>query len=620
MIFVMRKFFLLISLLFTYSSCNLFEVARRPNIIWLTTEDNSTHHMKLYNENGAIMPVIEKLASKGIVFDNAFSNAPVCSVARSTLITGCYAPRIFTQFHRRAKHVPLPNDLKPMPYYLKEAGYYTTNNSKQDYNFILPDGVWDESSSKATYRNRQPGQPFFHVQNYTVTHESNLHFSQEAIDKTANEDLKHIKVFPYHPNTKTFRFSYYHFHNRHKLADKQMGDFLKELDEEGLMEDTIIFYYGDHGGVLPRSKGYAYESGLQIPLVVYVPEKWQHLFPYDRGSRSQTFIEFVDLAPTVLSLAGLTPPVGMDGTPVMGKGVQKSEIKKKNTAFGYADRFDEKYDLVRTLRVGNFKYIRNYQPFNMDALFNFYRYKMLAYKEWLSLYRDGKLNDIQTQFFQPKRPEALYNIDQDPHEVNDLSKSEDYKEILLQMRENLRERILEMPDLSFYPEPYLLDNALENPTAFGQNNKTAIAELIAIADLNLAPYNKAEGKIRAALKDKNPWKRYWGLIVCSSFGMQANGLVPEIKTLLQNDNENLVRIRAAEYLMLNQISFDKNILKTLLENADSETEANLMLNTLSLIKEYQPNIKFNFSKEIFPAQWYDKPNDLVNRRSELLIN
>lgn len=216
--------------------------------------------------------------------------------------------------------------------------------------------------------------------------------------------------------------------------------------------------------------------------------------------------------------------------------------------------------------------------------------------------------------------EALYNIDQDPHEVNDLSKSEDYKEILLQMRENLRERILEMPDLSFYPEPYLLDNALENPTAFGQNNKTAIAELIAIADLNLAPYNKAEGKIRAALKDKNPWKRYWGLIVCSSFGMQANGLVPEIKTLLQNDNENLVRIRAAEYLMLNQISFDKNILKTLLENADSETEANLMLNTLSLIKEYQPNIKFNFSKEIFPAQWYDKPNDLVNRRSELLIN
>ena len=336
----MRVFFLLGAIILLYPSCNYLEVDL-PNIIWLTTEDNSSHHMRLYNENGVIMPAIEKLASEGIVFNNAFSNAPVCSVARSTLITGCYAPRIFTQFHRRAKHVPLPNDLMPMPYYLKKAGYYTTNNSKQDYNFILPDEVWDESSTKATYKNRQPGQPFFHVQNHTVTHEGNLHFSQEIIDKTSDKDLEDIKVFPYHPDTKTFRFSYYHFQNRHKLADQQMGGFLRELNEQGLMEDTIIFYYGDHGGVLPRSKGYAYESGLQIPLVVYVPKKWQHLFPYDRGSRSQTFVEFVDLAPTVLALAGIKPPMGMDGTPVMGKGLQKSQINKKNTAFGYADRFDE---------------------------------------------------------------------------------------------------------------------------------------------------------------------------------------------------------------------------------------------------------------------------------------
>ena len=615
----MRVFFLLGVIILLFPSCNSIEVDR-PNIIWLTTEDNSSHHMRLYNENGAPMPAIEKLASGGIVFDNAFSNAPVCSVARSTLITGCYAPRIFTQFHRRAKHVPLPNDLMPMPYYLKKAGYYTTNNSKQDYNFILSEEVWDESSTKATYKNRQPGQPFLHVQNHTVTHEGNLHFSQETIDKTADIDLEHIKVFPYHPDTKIFRFSYYHFHNRHKIADQQIADFLRELNGQGLMEETIIFYYGDHGGVLPRSKGYTYESGLKIPLVVYVPKKWQHLFPYDRGSRSQTFVEFVDLAPTVLALAGIKPPMGMDGTPVMGKGVQKSQINEKNTAFGYADRFDEKYDLVRTLRVGKFKYIRNYQPFNMDALFNFYRYKMLAYKEWLSLYRNGKLNDIQSQFFQPKSPEALYNLNLDPHEVNDLSKSEDHKEILLQMRRQLQHRISSMPDLSFYPEPYLLNNAIENPTTFGQNNKAAIAELIAIADLNLAPFEKVEAKIKAALRDKNPWKRYWGLIVCSSFGTKAKGLVTLIQSILKTDKENLVRIRAAEYLMLNKISFDKKILKNLLENADSETEANLMLNTLGLIKEYEPNIKFNFSKEIFPAQWYDKPNDLVNRRSELLLN
>ena len=188
------------------------------------------------------------------------------------------------------------------------------------------------------------------------------------------------------------------------------------------------------------------------------------------------------------------------------------------------------------------------------------------------------------------------------------------------MRYQIQERIRKMPDLSFYPEPYLLDNAIKNPTAFGQDNKTAIAELIAIADLNLEPYDFVEGKIKLALKDKNPWKRYWGLIVCSSFGMQAKGLVPQIQKILQTDKVNLVKIRAAEYLMLNKISFDQKNLKTLLENASSETEANLILNTFCLIKEYQPEIKFNFSKEIFPSEWHDEPNKLVNRRLEYLIS
>jgi arylsulfatase A-like enzyme len=372
---------LLLGLLLINAACSPTEQSF-PNIVWLTTEDNAPHHMKLYNDQGASMPAIEKLAKEGIVFDNAFSNAPVCSVARSTLITGCYAPRVFTQFHRRAQHVPLPQGLMPFPFYLRQAGYYTTNSHKQDYNFILPEGVWDESSKKATYKNRKPGQPFFHVQNHTVTHEGSLHFNQKAIDNTADEDLEHIKVFPYHPDTKTFRYSYHHYHNRHVLADQQMGEFITDLEEQGLMEDTIIFYFGDHGGVLPRSKGYAYESGLQVPLVVYVPEKWKHLFHHSKGSRAETFVEFVDLAPTVLSLAGVSPPEGIDGTAVLGAYSEASKIEKKNTSFGYADRFDEKYDLVRTLRVGKYKYIRNYQPFNKDGLFNFYRYKMLAYQEW----------------------------------------------------------------------------------------------------------------------------------------------------------------------------------------------------------------------------------------------
>jgi hypothetical protein len=398
-----------------------------------------------------------------------------------------------------------------------------------------------------------------------------------------------------------------------------MGEFIADLEQEGLMEDTIIFYFGDHGGVLPRSKGYAYESGLQVPLVVYVPEKWKHLFHHSKGSRAKTFVEFVDLAPTVLSLAGVSPPEGIDGTAVSGVFSQASAIEKKNTSFGYADRFDEKYDLVRTLRVGKYKYIRNYQPFNIDALYNFYRYKMLAFKQWDNLYNAGKLNQEQRQFFESKGPEGLYDIDQDPHEVNDLSASPAHQEILMQMREQLREKLAALPDLSFYPEPYLLEHASGNPVAFGQNHQQEIKELMAVADLNLSSFEAVQGKIKQALTDDNPWKRYWGLVVCTSFGKKAKTLVPQIKNLVNQDQENLVRARAMEYLILNQESFDTKIIEELLKKAQSQTEANLILNSLGLIKNLKPQLKFNLSKEIFPPEWYDKPNDLVNRRMDYLI-
>ena len=609
---------IIVGILLFFSACNPKDQSY-PNIVWLTTEDNSPQYMKLYNGDGVAMPAIEKLAKEGIVFDNAFSNAPVCSVARSTLITGCYAPRIFTQFHRRTRHVPLPEGVMPFPYYLKKAGYYTTNNSKEDYNFLLPEGVWDESSKKATYKNRKQGQPFFHVQNYTITHESNLHFDQNKIDNTPDQVLENIKVFPYHPDTKTFRYSYHHFQNRHVLADLKIGEFIDELEKQGLMEETIIFYFGDHGGVLPRSKGYAYESGLQVPLVVYVPEKWKHLFHHNKGSRAKTFVEFVDLAPTALSLAGISQPKNIDGTAVSGKFSDASKIKNKNTTFGYADRFDEKYDLVRTLRIGKYKYIRNYQPFNIDALFNFYRYKMLAFQEWNTLYNAGNLNAKQRQFFEPRGPEGLYDIEQDPHEVNDLSRSNDHQKILMMMRKQLQQKLAAMPDLSFYPEPYLLEHAIENPVAFGQKNHTEIKELIAIADLNLLSFDSAQAKIKQALTNDNPWKRYWGLVVCTTFGEKAKTFTTQIKSLMHQDNENIVRLRAAEYLFFNQVSFDIKIIEELLKNAKSETEANLILNSVALIKYLKPHLKFNLSKEIFPSQWYDKPNDLINRRMDYLI-
>ena len=602
-----------------FFSCN--NTDEKPNIVWLVTEDNSIHYMNLYTKGGAEMPAISALANQGVVFDNAFSNAPVCSVARSTIITGAYAPRIGTQYHRKMSQVKLPNNIKPLPIYLKQAGYYVTNNAKEDYNFIKEEKIWDESSLKATYKNRKDGQPFFHVQNFHNTHEGKLHFNEKQLSEALDSNnLDSIKPFPYHPDTPTFRYTQSLLHNHHKDVDKEMGKFIENLEKEGLMENTIIFYYGDHGGVLPRSKGYLYESGLNVPMVVRIPKKWKKLSPFKGGTRTSSFVDFVDLVPTVLSLAGIKIPEGIDGTPFMGKGLKKSQIEKQDTTFGYADRFDEKYDLVRSVRRGKYKYIRNYQPFNLDGLYNYYRYKMLAYKEWYKLYQEEKLNKIQSRFFNAKSPEALYDIEKDPHEINNLAQNDQYKETLINLRETLNNHVVSQADLSFFPEPYFLENGLEDAVGFGQENKNLIKEIVTTADLSLQPYNEVSAKIKDALNNTNPWIRYWGLITCSSFRLEAKEHLNKIKSIFENDSENLVKIRAAEYLLLNDLKIDASKINDLLKNANSEAEANLMLNTLALIKTKNPDYKLELNKSVYPDKWFEKENGLVNRRINYLTN
>ena len=616
----MKKYLLLI-FVFIISSCN-DELDPKPNILWIVTEDNSLHYMNLYTKGGAEMPNISSLASEGIVFNNAFSNAPVCSVARSTIITGVYSPRIGTQYHRRMSLVKLPDDVKPLPVYLKEAGYYTSNNSKEDYNFIKDGEIWDESSGKASYKNRKKGQPFFHVQNFHNTHEGQLHFDQEHLENALKtNNLDSVKPFPYHPDTPTFRYTQSLYHNHHKDVDKEIGKFIKKLEDENLLDNTIIFYYADHGGVLPRSKGYIYESGLNVPLVVRVPEKFKKLSPFKAGSRTSTFVEFVDLVPTVLSIAGIEIPRSVDGKPFLGKKLKKSKLEKQNTTFGYADRFDEKYDLVRSVRVGKYKYIRNYQPFNVDGLYNYYRYKMLAYKEWYKLFQDGKLNEVQGQFFKPRAPEALYNIDEDPHEIKNLAKDKNYIEILLDLRTKLNDHLVSINDLSFIPEPHLLENGLDDIVSYSEKNKDLISRLIKISDLSLNDYKQVSSKIQDALNDINPWVRYWGLIVSSSFGSKALENKEQINSIFENDPENLVRMRAAEFMLLNNLEISDSKINSLLKKSNSEAETNLMLNTLANIKTSNPNYKLNLNKRVFPENWLPplrEENALVNRRMNYL--
>lgn len=572
--------------------------AERPNIVWLISEDNSHHYSKMFFPTGADMPRIEELAQTGLTYNHAFSNAPVCSVARTTLMTCCLGPRIGTQFHRRSVTVPMPKGLKMFPAYLRQAGYHTTNNVKKDYNAVESADTWDESSRTANWRSRKEEQPFFHMQSFGATHEGQLHFPQSDFESVPNQTSSDsVTVAPYHPDTPLFRYTVARYHDLVRKVDGQIGEVIDNLKADGLFDDTFIFYFGDHGGVLPRGKGYAYESGLHVPLVIHVPKNFRELAPAAPGTRVDGFVEFIDFGATTLQLAGVTLPDGIDGQPFLGRGVTSDDVASRDSAFGYADRFDEKYDLVRTLRKGKYEYIRSYQPFNFDGLQNNYRYIMLAYEEWRDLYEAGKLNDAQSQFFRTRPAEMLFDIDADPHEVHDLSQDPQHADTLKQMREQLRSKVVSLPDLSFYPESMLVDDAFTRPVAFGQEHKDEIAELVAIADLSLLEFPEAREEIAQAIASNNPVHRYWGLIACSTFGDKAKEFAQLAERLASSDANRLVRVRAAEFLGLIGKADPTKVLKACLAQTDSGIEANLILNTAVLLRDGKPGYPIEISAD-----------------------
>lgn len=589
----------------------------RPNVVWLVSEDNSIHYLKLFSEHGAETPHIAAMARHGLVFHHAFSNAPVCSVARTTLATGCYGPRIGTQFHRRSVEVPMPDGLQMFPEYLNQAGYYTANNNKTDYNATAGKNVWSDSSKNASWRNRKSDQPFFYMQSFPVCHESSLHFTaKQMAAQTTEHNPDDVFVAPYHPSTPTFQYTYARYLDRMKEMDAQVGAVVDELTKDGLLEDTFLFYFGDHGGVLPRGKGYAYESGLHVPLVVRIPEKWQHMVDREPGSRVHGFVSFIDFGPTVLNLAGVTVPSQMDGKPFLGSGVSREDVDARDEAFGYADRFDEKYDQVRTLRKGRFEYIRNFQPFNFDGLQNNYRYKMLAYQEWRALYQSGQLKAVQKQFFEPRPAEQLFDIESDPYETQNLATDPKFAEVLHDMRDRLTNRCKSLPDLSMYPESVLAESAFDNPVRFGQDHKTRIAELVDIANLSLLPFNEARGAIQQALTSDDARARYWGLIVCSSHGAVASEFISTAQKLAAGDSKGLVRVRAAEFLGLIGAADPQETIMDALTKSTSPIEVGLMFNTVTVLRDGKPGYKFAIDKTLFSPAIRD--NDTVQRRLEYL--
>lgn len=597
----------------------------RPNIVWITSEDNSKHYLSLFDKNGVATPNITALAKQGLRYIHAFSNAPVCSVARSTIITGCYAPRIGAQFHRKIRKVPMPEGLKMFPEYLREAGYFTTNNSKEDYNLDKSSDVWDDSSKKATWKNRQTGQPFFHMVNIGVTHESSLHFdADEMTSQGTHTAPRKVHVQPNHPNTGLFRYTNATYRDRIQQMDQRFGDIIKALENDGQMDNTIIFYFGDHGGVLPGSKGYLYETGLHIPMVVYVPPKYRKMLGVEAGTDVTGFVSFIDLAPTVLALAGIEVPKEMDGKSFLGSKLDGLEVNQRDETYSYADRFDEKYDMVRAVRKGKYKYIRCFQPFYVDGLMNNYRYKQLAYQEWDSLYRAGSLNDVQSRFFEMRPPEMLFDVEADPYETDNLADNPEYHDKLVELRNKLNDWLTGMPDLSFYPEYVLIDEAFDNPVKFGQNHKGDIQTYLNTANLCLQDFSKVKDQLTNALESEDPWQRYWALIASTSMDETTGPLDSRISHLMHSDPIPLNRVQAALYLALKKGEDPSSVMTQALYDAKYPAEGLHILNTIVLMRDWAayimpagaPPVKFDLQLNKINLKIREEPE--VQRRLDYL--
>lgn len=518
-----------------FSTCS--KITNPPNFLWITSEDNSPF-LGCYGDEFATTPRLDKLASEGILYENAFTTAPVCAPTRCTIITGVYPPSMGTQ-HMRSRY-RIPSFIKLYPEYLRAHGYYCTNNSKTDYNIFQPPKVWDESSRKAHYKNRRPGQPFFAIFNLTVSHESSIHKTLQHL----RHDPAKVKLPPYHPDTPEIRHDWAQYYDKVEDLDTQVGKLLDELEREGLAEDTIVFYYSDHGGVLARSKRFMYDSGLHVPFIIRFPEKYRHLAPGNPGSRTDRLISFVDLPPTLLSLIGASIPRYLQGKAFVGE--QTAEPRKYIYAF--RGRMDERYDMVRVVRDKRFEYIRNYNPHRIYGQYIEYLWRAPSTRSWEKMYKEGKCNAAQNAFWQTKPPEELYDTQADPWEVNNLAGKPEYREKLGELRAACREWIFRIHDSGFIPEGEMIELSKEKTTyEVVRDPKFPLQRIVETADMATMRDATQIPELRKRLKDPDSVVRYWAVTGFLVLGTQVKKGLEDVRVCLKDSSAD-VRITAAEFL------------------------------------------------------------------------
>ena len=537
----MRIAILTLALAVLCSSLALAEADRRPNVLWITSEDNGPH-LGAYGDRFADTPNLDRLAARGMIYLNAWSTAPVCAPARTTIISGVYPPSTGSEHMRSMAR--LPADIKMYPQYLRQSGYYCTNNRKEDYNLQKPGVVWDDSSGKGHWKNRRPGQPFFAIFNFTESHESQI---RRRPHRPVHDPAK-VRVPAYHPDTPEVRRDWAQYYDKLTEMDAQAGRVLEQLEEDGLADETIVFYYGDHGSGMPRSKRWPYNSGLNVPLIVSVPEKYKHLAPkgYVPGAKSDRLVGFIDLAPTLLSIVGIQPPDFMQGHAFMGR----YEAPEQPYAYGFRGRMDERYDMVRVVRDKRYVYVRNYMPHKIYGQYVSYMFQTPTTRVWKQLYDQGKLSPPKTFFWETKPPEELYDLQNDPDEVHNLAGSPEHQQVLARLRKAQQELALKIRDVGFLPEGEIHARSQgSTPYEMGHDErKYPIHKIMAAAELASSLKPEARAELKKMLQDDDSAVRYWAALGILMRGPDAVSAAKQDLHKAMTDASPYVRVIAAEAL------------------------------------------------------------------------
>jgi N-sulfoglucosamine sulfohydrolase len=528
--------------------------AERPNILWITCEDMSPN-LGCYGDTNAFSPYIDDFAKQSVRYTHAFSTAPVCSPSRACLISGMYATSLGNP-QLRCERV-LPPEVQAYSKYFRDVGYFTSNNVKTDYNVVneaaFKAAAWNRCDNKAHWRQREPAQPFFSVFNLMETHQSRTSvWPWEEFEKLAKERLspgerahpEEMKLPKFYPDTKLARRTLARYYDCIRIMDKEVGDILRELEADGLAEDTIVFFYADHGMGLPRGKRVLQNSGLQVPLIIRFPKKWAHLAPAKAGGTVDRMVSFVDFPPTVLSLAGLPIPEYMQGVPFLGP---KNGPDRK-FIYGARDRVDEAFDTARSINDGHWLYIRNYHPHLPWGQPEGYSDASDFRREFLQMGKEGKLKPGVVEYVIPRPPEELYDLTKDAQQQVNLAGQKKHAAQLERLRGELHKWILETRDLGFIPEQQLVQ----------QTDGVAPREWSALKDhyeleniLSTAELVGRPGEVKELaqrLANDNETVRWWAVVGLRAAGKAA---LTQRSLLLDSleDVSSMVRIEAATLLV-----------------------------------------------------------------------